>query len=173
MKIVGVQKTTLVDYPGKIATTFFTLGCNMRCPYCHNKQIAFDFIAKEVIPIEEIFNILDTRRNFIDGIVITGGEPTLQSGLFDFLKQIKAKYKFFVKLDTNGSFPTVINRLIEENLVDYIALDIKTSFNRYKEYLGIEGDMIKKTYELIRDSGLDYELRMTCYPDFINSDTVE
>jgi pyruvate formate lyase activating enzyme len=173
MKIVGVQKTTLVDYPGKIATTLFTLGCNMRCPYCHNKQIAFDFISKETIDVSEIYKFLESRRNFIDGIVITGGEPTLQPGLIDFMKEVKSRFGFFIKLDTNGSFPTVINRIIDENLADYYALDIKTSFLRYKEHLGVDGEVIKKTYELIRDSGKQYELRMTCYPEFINTDTVE
>ncbi|MEI6079317.1 MAG: anaerobic ribonucleoside-triphosphate reductase activating protein [bacterium] len=172
MKIAGIQKTTLVDYPGKIASTVFTLGCNMRCPYCHNKQIAFDFAETELISTEKVFEIIEERKKFIDGISISGGEPTLQPDLLAFCKEIKKRYGLLIKLDTNGSFPMIVKRAIEEKLVDYVALDLKTSFSRYMECLGIDGGIIYKSYEIIRNSGIDYELRMTCYPDFINSSSL-
>ena len=172
MNIVGLQKTTLVDYPGKVATTLFTLGCNMRCPYCHNKQIAFDFATSEPIKIDKIYSFLEERKNFIDGVVISGGEPTLQKDLIDFIKSLKERFGFCIKLDTNGSKPHVVKKIIKQKLVDYFALDIKTSFNKYKEYLGIDGELIFNTYKLIRGSGINYELRMTCYPDYINSGNI-
>jgi pyruvate formate lyase activating enzyme len=172
MNIVGINKTTLIDYPGKVATTLFTLGCNMSCPYCHNKQIAFDFAKPEILDLDYIFNTIEERVGFIDGISITGGEPTLQKDLPWFCKEIKKRFNLLVKVDTNGSFPMVVKRLIDENIVDYFAMDIKTSFKRYKEYLGIDGEIIYKTYDILRKSGVEYELRVTCYPDFVNSDTL-
>ncbi|MEI6092250.1 MAG: anaerobic ribonucleoside-triphosphate reductase activating protein [bacterium] len=172
MKIAGIQKTTLVDYPGKIASTIFTLGCNMRCPYCHNKQISFDFAEPELLDTNDVMAIIKERHKFIDGITITGGEPTLQKDLLDFCKEIKSKFGLLIKLDTNGSLPMIVKRAIDEKLVDYIALDLKTSFSRYKECLGIDGEIIYGSYKMIRDSGIDYEIRMTCYPDFINTSSL-
>lgn len=173
MQIAGIQKTTLIDYPGKVATTLFTLGCNMKCPYCHNKQISFDF-ADTTVPmdIQDVFAFLDERKGFIDAISLSGGEPTLQPDLLDFCRTIKKKYNLLIKFDTNGSFPDVIKKAIDQGLVDYVALDIKTSFNRYKEYLGVDGELIYKTYKIISGSGIDYELRMTCFPDFIDPESV-
>lgn len=172
MKIAGIQRTTLVDYPGKIASTIFTLGCNMRCPYCHNKQISFDFAEPELLDTDDVIEIIKERKNFIDGITITGGEPTLQKDLLGFCRQIKEKFGLLIKLDTNGSLPMIVKRAIDEKLVDYIAMDLKTSFSRYRECLGIDGEIIYSSYKIIRDSGLDYELRMTCYPDFINTNSL-
>ena len=172
MKIAGIQKTTLIDYPCKVASTIFTIGCNLRCPYCHNKQLAFDFVETEPMSMDEVFDIIEERKNFIEGVSISGGEPTLQPDLIDFCREIKNRYGLAIKLDTNGCFPTVVNRVVEEGLVDYFAMDIKTSFARYKEHLGIDGENVYKSYKLIRDSGKDYELRMTCYPDFINTNTL-
>lgn len=173
MNIVGIKKTSLLDYPDKVSTTLFTLGCNLRCPYCHNKQIAFDFVGEQILlPTEKIFSMLSERLAFIDGITISGGEPSMHLGLYNFCKTIKEKYNLAIKLDTNGAYPMIIKRLIDSKLLDYVALDIKTSFKRYKEYLGLEGDVVYKTYELIKNSLLPYELRMTAYPKFINKDTL-
>jgi pyruvate formate lyase activating enzyme len=169
MKVAGIQRTTLVDYPGKIASTVFTVGCNMRCPYCHNKQIAFDFVENDLMSMEKVYEIINERKKFIDGISISGGEPTLQPDLLDFCREIKNRFGLLIKLDTNGSYPMIIKRAVDEKLVDYFALDIKTSFSRYRECLGIDGEIIYKSYKIIRDSGLDYEIRMTCYPEFINT----
>jgi len=174
LQIVGVQKTSLIDYPGKICATLFTLGCNMKCPYCHNKQISFDFVEQpELLDMAEVFSIIKERKDFIDAVSISGGEPTIQKNIIDFCLDIKKRFGLLVKIDTNGSKPQVIKKLIENKALDYVALDIKTSFVRYKESLGVDGELIYKSYNLIKDSGLDYELRMTCYPDFINSDVIE
>ena len=175
MQIAGMQKTTLVDFPGKVASIVFTRGCNMRCPYCHNKQIAFDFESgnQELMNTDDVLHVLDQRKHFIDGVVITGGEPTLQKGLLGFMKLIKEEFGLLVKLDTNGSKPDVVQQAINLKLVDYLAMDLKTSFKRYKEFLGVDGDLIYKTYSIIRDSGISYELRMTCYPDFVNSHIID
>ena len=172
MQIAGVQTISLIDYPGKVCTTLFTLGCNFRCPYCHNKQISFDFADVELMDEEAVFKLLDERKDFIDAISISGGEPTLQPDILDFCKKIKDRYGLLIKFDTNGSFPTVLKRAIDEKLVDYVALDIKTSFTRYKEHLGVEGEIIYKSYNIIKDSGIDYELRMTCFPEFIHTDSI-
>ncbi len=174
MQIAGVQKTSLIDYPGKICATLFTLGCNMKCPYCHNKQISFDFAEQpELLDIEDVFSIIEERKDFIDAVSISGGEPTIQNDIIDFCLDIKKRFGLLVKIDTNGSKPRVIKKLIDSKALDYIALDIKTSFVRYKESLGVDGELIYKSYNLIKDSGLNYELRMTCYPDFINSDVID
>ena len=172
MKIVGIQKTTLLDFPDKIATTIFTLGCNIRCPYCHNKQISFDFAKQNIIDNNEVINTINERKNFIDGIVITGGEPTIQPELLNFMRMIKNKFGLLIKLDTNGTSPLVVRKAIDESLVDYVALDIKTSFENYKKYLNVDGQDILSTYNILRNSKVNYELRMTCYPEFIDSDGI-
>ena len=174
MQIVGIQKTSLIDYPGKMCTTLFTLGCNMKCPYCHNKQISFDFVeAPALLGVADVFSTIEERKSFIDAVSISGGEPTVQKDIVEFCLDIKKKFALLVKIDTNGSKPAVIKKLIESNAVDYIALDIKTSFSRYKESLGVDGKLIYESYNLIKNSKIEHELRMTCFPDFINSDVID
>ncbi len=172
MQIAGIQRTTLIDYPGKVSATLFTLGCNMKCPYCHNKQISFDFVDANVMDTKDVFALLDERKNFIDAVSLSGGEPTLQPDLLDFCREIKKRYGLLIKFDTNGSFPEVLRQAIEQKLVDYIAMDVKTSFNKYQEYLGIDGMRVYESYKIISNSNIGYELRMTCYPDFIDSESV-
>jgi len=146
----------------------------MKCPYCHNKQISFDFAEQpEAMPMDDIFDVLKERAGFIDGVSISGGEPTLQKDLVDFCSEIKRTYGLLIKLDTNGSNPQVIKELISKKIVDYLALDIKTSFERYKNSLGVDGSRILESYNIIKDSGVDYELRMTCYPDFIDTTVID
>jgi len=173
VQIAGIQRTSLIDYPGKVSATLFTLGCNMKCPYCHNKQISFDFAEATVMDIKEVFAFLDERKNFIDAVSLSGGEPTLQPDILDFCREIKKHYGFLIKFDTNGTFPKVLQKAIDEKLVDYIAMDIKTSFNKYKEHLGIDGALVYESYKILRLSNINYELRMTCYPDFIDSDNIK
>lgn len=172
MQIAGIQRTTLIDYPGKVSATLFTLGCNMKCPYCHNKQISFDFVDANVMDTKDVFTFLDERKGFIDAVSLSGGEPTLQPDLLDFCREIKKRYGLLVKFDTNGSFPEVLRQAIDQKLVDYIAMDIKTSFNKYQEHLGIDGKRVYESYKIISNSNIGYELRMTCYPDFIDSENV-
>src|SRR3989344_5028215 len=124
INIKGIQKTTLIDYPGKIACIIFLGGCNFKCGYCYNSDVVFNKTSS--ISEEEVFSFLETRKKYIDGVCITGGEPTIHKELFGFIKKIKALgYK--VKLDTNGTNPNTVELLINNNLIDYIAMDIKSS----------------------------------------------
>ena len=176
--IGGIQKTTLVDFPSKVAAIVFTQGCNFRCGYCHNPSLIskshFE-LDSESFTKEKFFSFLKNRIGKLDGVVITGGEPTLQSGLYDFIKEIK-QMNFEVKLDTNGTNPQIIERLIKDNLLDYIAMDIKAPIEKYPQIVNIvslfEGEgvrervnfvlnNIQKSIALIMQSKIDYEFRTT------------
>ena len=163
--IGGIQKTTLVDFPGKVAAIVFTQGCNFRCGYCHNPSLIskshFE-LDSESFTKEKFFSFLKNRIGKLDGVVITGGEPTLQSGLYDFIKEIK-QMGFEVKLDTNGTNPQIIEQLIKDNLLDYIAMDIKAPIEKYDliTCVNTNKDDILKTIELIKNSKVDYEFRTT------------
>lgn len=163
MLIGGLQKTTLVDYPGKIAATIFTIGCNYRCSFCHNPEIVKG-IAK-VIPEETIFEFLKSRKDLVDGVCITGGEPTLQPDLMNFIKKIK-HLGYAVKLDTNGHRPDVLKKLISRGLIDYIAMDIKAPWKKYSKVVVRETDLekVKESVLMIREAGLPYEFRSTVLP---------
>jgi len=159
MLLGGLQKLTLIDYPGKVACTVFTIGCNFDCGFCHNPELVDPELIKNqpIISEEKFFEFLKTRVGDLDGVCITGGEPTLQPDLPEFIKKIK-NLGFAVKLDTNGSNPEILKKLIDENLLDYIAMDIKGF--RIKNYeLGI-----RESVNLIKNSGLDYEFRSTIVP---------
>ena len=160
-KIAGIQKTTLLDYPTKVAAIVFTQGCNFRCGYCHNPELLEQNKNTDFLP-ENFISFLKTRQGKLDGVVITGGEPTLQSGLYDFIKQIK-QLDFAVKLDTNGTNPKILKKLLSENLVDYIAMDIKAPLEKYSEITGINVNTnnIKTSIDLIIKSLTEYEFRTT------------
>ncbi len=165
INIKGIQKTTLVDYPGKIACTIFLGGCNFKCGYCYNSDIVFNKTPS--ISEEEIFDFLTHRKKYIEGVCVTGGEPTIHKELFNFIKKIKSLgYK--VKLDTNGTNPEMVELLINNNLIDYIAMDIKSSEEKYSKitqtFVCIE--KIKKSIKLIINSGIEYEFRTTTLPNF-------
>jgi len=163
MLIGGLQKTTLIDYPEKVAATIFTIGCNFRCSFCHNPDIVKG-IAK-VVPEDDILAFLKKRKKLLDAVCITGGEPTMQSGLFSFMKKIK-KMGYLVKLDTNGNKPEVLDRLIKAGVVDYIAMDIKAPWKRYKIVTAKDCDLdaLKKSVKIIIASGLPHEFRSTVLP---------
>lgn len=161
MKISGFQKLTLLDFPGCTACTLFTSGCNMRCPFCHNTPLVTG-TAEEEYGEEEIFSYLNKRFGILDGVAITGGEPLLQKDIIPFIRKIKdIGYK--VKLDTNGSRPDVLGELLSERLLDYIAMDIKNSKEKYHLTSGSDIDisLIEKSVELIKNSGIDHEFRTT------------
>ena len=172
MNIAGVQKVTLLDYPGKVACEIFTQGCNFECPFCQNSSL---------IPItntgefseEEIFEYLNLRKKILDGVVITGGEPTVQKDLKGFIKKIK-DLGLLVKLDTNGGNPKVLQELIDEKLVDYVAMDIKNIFNKYNITAGkkINLDNIKKSIEILKASKIDYEFRTTIIKEMHSLDDI-
>ncbi|MBF0489532.1 MAG: anaerobic ribonucleoside-triphosphate reductase activating protein [Candidatus Omnitrophica bacterium] len=162
MRIGGFQKFTLIDYPGKIAATVFTQGCNFRCGYCHNSQLACPSQFQD--PIEEwsVLEFLLSRQGKLQGVVVTGGEPTIQKGLLEFLAKLRSM-NFKIKLDTNGSHPDILATIIDGGLVDFIAMDIKTSLSRYEEVIGVKVDTqhIKKSIDLIIQSNLSHQFRTT------------
>lgn len=155
MLIGGLQKTSLLDFPDKISAIVFTAGCNFRCGYCHNPEL-----INSIAPVQDVLNFLKTRVGKLDGVVITGGEPCLQKDLPEFIKQIK-KLGFAVKLDTNGSFPEVLARVLPD--LDYIAMDIKAPPDKYSQISGWHGDIekIRESIDMIMKSGIDYEFRTT------------
>lgn len=160
MRIAGLQKSSLIDYPEKIACIVFTQGCNFRCGYCHNPEL---FENKEpLMSLEAFFDFLKSRQGKLDGVVITGGEPTLQKDLKDFVKNIK-DLGFLVKLDSNGTNYEVLKDLVNENLLDYIAMDIKAPIDKYEFIVNcnVNIENIKKSINLIKNSGVDYEFRTT------------
>ena len=175
MKIGGLQKLTLVDYPGKVAATVFLIGCNFKCGFCHNPELVNPQETKiQSIDEKEFFDFLNTKKGLIEGICITGGEPTIQINLIDFIKKIKDA-GFLVKLDTNGSMPEVLSRLVNEKLVDFVAMDIKTSLDNYAKAIGvkIDAEKIKKSVELIKNSDIDYEFRTTVVPGVVEKEDIE
>jgi pyruvate formate lyase activating enzyme len=150
MIIGGFQKVSLIDYPEKIAAVVFTQGCNFRCGYCHNPELIDGGLASPPYSSDKILDFLKTRIGKLDGVVITGGEPTLQKDLVDFIQKIK-NLGFLVKLDTNGTHPEVVEELLERNLVDYIAMDIKAPFEKYEEITRVKVDIekIKKSISIV------------------------
>lgn len=158
--IGGLQKTSFLDYPGKIACIVFTNMCNFRCGYCHNPELLTKI--EPVLTVPAFFEFLNSRRGKLDGVVVTGGEPTVQNGLLDFIKEIK-NGGFCVKLDTNGTNPEILSELLEENLLDYIAMDVKAPLEKYSQITNVKCDIskIKKSIDLIMNSGIEYEFRTT------------
>jgi pyruvate formate lyase activating enzyme len=173
MNLGGIQKQSLIDFPGKISCVLFTQGCNFHCPYCHNPQLVKH---REVSAIEEtwLWDFLKQRKGFIDGVVITGGEPTLQKDLVPFCGKIKSM-GYALKLDTNGSRPHLVRELIREKTVDYIALDIKTDPALYSPVLSHDSQeaSIRETVRAILKSSIDHEFRTTCVKPFVNTAMIE
>ena len=162
MRIGGLQKFSFIDFPNKTAAIVFTQGCNFKCSYCHNPELVYPNMYQLPIPEEQVFAFLESRRNQLDAVVITGGEPTLQSDLIEFIKKVKAM-GFLVKLDTNGSNPKVLEQIINQKLVDFIAMDIKAPFDKYNLVccVPINIENIKTSIELIKNSGIDFLFRTT------------
>lgn len=165
MHIKGLQKLTLLDYPERLAATVFTGGCNLRCPFCHNASLVLENI--EEIKEEEVLCFLKKRKGILEGVCITGGEPLLQNDLEDFIKEVK-NLGYKVKLDTNGSLPEKLYSILSKNLVDYVAMDIKNSPEKYMSTCGIKVDdpikfysPFKKSMEILMKSSVDFEFRTT------------
>lgn len=171
MNIKGIQKTSLVDFPGRLSTVLFSGGCNLSCKFCHNPELACNSCALSSYSTEEALEFLNSRQKLIDGVVISGGEPTLSRNIDDFITSLKAS-SLAVKIDTNGFKPDVIERLLSRNLLDYIAIDIKTSPDKYPFLTDSEVDfgMLKKTVDIVRESGVDYEIRTTCIPYYVTQE---
>ncbi|KUG22175.1 ribonucleotide reductase of class iii (anaerobic), activating protein [hydrocarbon metagenome] len=173
MKIGGLQKVSLIDYPGLICAIVFLQGCNFKCQYCHNPELVDPQLFKPGIKEKEVLEFLHMRRGKIDAVTITGGEPTIQSDLESFIRQIK-KMGFAVKLDTNGSQPKVINAFLAENLLDFIAMDIKAPLEKYKNIVNTQVDFesIKESIGLILEAKIPYEFRTTIVESQLEEDDV-
>ncbi len=164
MLIKGLQKLTLLDFPDRMACTLFTFGCNFRCPFCHNASLVLSDRAEgAIIPEEDFFKFLQARRGILEGVCISGGEPTLQPDLPDFIRKIK-DMGFAVKLDTNGYRPDVLKALVSEGLLDYVAMDVKNSLPRYGETVGItrfDPTPIEESADFLMEGHVPFEFRTT------------
>ena len=174
MLIKGLQKLTLLDFPGHLACTVFTGGCNFRCPFCHNASLVLGD-AVENYTEDDIFDFLRKRRGTIEGVAITGGEPLLQKDIVEFISKVK-ELGFKVKLDTNGSFPEKLGEIIGRELADYVAVDIKNAPNKYAETvgrMGYECDRISESIELLMKSDVEYEFRTTVVAELHTAEDIE
>lgn len=162
MIIGGLQKASLIDYPGRVSAVVFTRGCNLRCRYCQNPELVLP--EKYCAPISDgyVINFLESRRGKLDGVVITGGEPTIQNGLLQFMKKIKAM-GYQIKFDTSGISPRFLELVIKSALVDYIAMDVKAPFEKYEKVVGVQVDIerMKQSIKIIKSCAVDYEFRTT------------
>lgn len=175
MNIGGLLKNSLIDYPGKLSCGIFLSGCNFDCPYCHNPDLVKGCAARSAqYDPGNVYRFIQERKGFLDGVVISGGEPTLQEDLFDLCRHIK-NMGFPVKLDTNGSRPRVIKKLIDEGLVDYIAMDMKTDPRLYATYIKADCDeaAIRSSIEMIMGSAIAYEFRTTCVKPIVTAEIIE
>ena len=168
----GLEKLTLIDYPGKVAALVYTIGCNFHCPYCHNPELVDETVERRWRE-DEIFAFLDTRRGLLDSLVITGGEPTLHEDLPNFISLIKRK-EFLVKLDTNGTNPAMLRRLIADGLVDYVAMDVKAPLRSYEKTVArpVDTEAIGESISLLLKGGVDYEFRTTLVKALISPDDI-
>jgi pyruvate formate lyase activating enzyme len=175
MHLGGLQKNSLIDYPGKLACVLFLSGCNFSCPYCHNPDLASGRLPGNAFPDQKaVYDFLESRKGFLGGVVISGGEPTLDKGLFLLCEKIK-RMGYPIKLDTNGSQPQVITQLIDEGLVDYIAMDIKTDPFRYSPLIVKDYDptQILASIHTIMETAKAYEFRTTCVKPIVDEQSIE
>ena len=174
IRIGGLQKMTLLDYPGKVAATIFTGGCNFKCPYCHNRDLVFVPDNYEFYDPDDVLAYLEKRRGILDGVCITGGEPLIQDGLTDFIRAIKSM-DYLVKLDTNGYYPDRLKEIAETGMIDCVAMDIKNSPQRYAETVGLNQDVfriekIRESVDYLKKGTVEYEFRTTVSREFHTRD---
>lgn len=176
MIIGGIQKLTLLDYPGKVACTFFTVGCNMRCPFCHNASLVARAKDADICDSRDIMDLLKKRQGILDGVVISGGEPTLMGGLYEFICSVK-ELGYDVKLDTNGTSPSILSRLIDDGMLDYVAMDIKNSPDMYDITCGLNGKSVlgdvSKSIEILMENKVDFEFRTTLVSPYHTQDSIK
>ncbi len=173
MKFGGLQKLTLLDYPSKVACTVFTVGCNLRCPFCHNAGMVLGNNCEQLSQ-EDVLSFLKKRRNLLEGMCLTGGEPLLQSGVEDFLREVK-DLGYCVKLDTNGTYFEKLQNLVEKKLVDYVAMDVKNSKECYAQTVGgnVDMDAVCRSVEYLKSGVVDYEFRTTVTGTFHTAQSIE
>lgn len=175
MIILGLTKTTLLDYPGKVAATVFTGGCNFRCPFCHNGHLITNIDSYESISEETVLEHLEKRKNVLEGVCITGGEPTINTDLSDFIRKIR-EMGYKIKLDTNGTNPGMLDALIKEKLIDYIAMDIKNSKEKYIVSAECNAEQLKdieRSVEILKSSNIEYEFRTTLVRELHEKEDIE
>lgn len=169
MKLAGMNKLTLIDYPEKVAAIIFTQGCNFKCSYCHNSGL-IPLTGDNIVTEEEVFDYLTKRKNILDGVVVSGGEPLIHNDIIPFIKKIK-DLGLKVKLDTNGSNPKKLKELLDNKLIDYVAMDIKNSFDHYHLITGVKvNELIKESIALLLKSNIDYEFRTTIIKEYHDID---
>jgi pyruvate formate lyase activating enzyme len=171
MKIGGLQKTSLLDYPDTISAIIWTVGCDFSCPFCYNRDIVLDKVG--ILPEEEILSFLEKRKGMLDGLVISGGEPLIQKDIIEFAEKVK-KLGYLIKIDTNGMHPEKLKELIDKKLVDYIAMDVKAPKNKYDKLTDVKTDIkkIEKSIEIIRNSAPDYEFKTTFIPELLTKEDI-
>lgn len=178
IKISGIQKTSLIDYPDNIATVLFTQGCNMNCPYCHNPELISETNKNDYLVLDNLWEFLDKRAGLIDGVVITGGEPLIQESIYELLVKIK-EYGLLIKLDTNGTNYNLLKKIVDDNLADYIAMDVKGPIKEYGKFCGIKLNKaiiknIEKSIELLKkSSNIFTEMRTTVVPGMHNENIMK
>ena len=182
MQIAALQKLTLLDYPGKIAATIFTPGCNFRCGFCHNPELVTQIDPQNFLDLSEVLNFFKKRKKYLEAVCFTGGEPLLQTDITEFIKKLK-KIGYLIKIDTNGTNPDLLKDLIKNKLIDYIALDIKTvlDWEKYKKAIGVNNkELLEKVIEtkdillkLNSRKEIDYEFRTTVVPNVVNLEDLE
>lgn len=175
MQIHGFQKMTLLDFPGRVACTVFTGGCNLRCPFCHNALLVTQLSKVDVISAESVFSYLQKRKGILDGVAITGGEPLLQPDITSFIRKCK-DLGYAVKLDTNGAYPAKLRDIVSEGLVDYVAMDVKNCREKYGETVGIPNFDVSKVDESIKfllSGKVDFEFRTTVVKEFHTVEDIE
>lgn len=175
MRIQGLQKLTLLDFPGKVACTVFTAGCNFRCPFCHNASLVINIPEEGQISEEEFFAFLEKRKGVLEGVCVSGGEPLLQPNIDKFIAKIK-DMGFLVKLDTNGSFPDKLKDLASRHLIDYVAMDIKNAIDEYAITAGIDDrylDDIQESVSFLKGNGIPFEFRTTVVKHFHTEESFE
>ena len=171
MKIGGIQKTSVLDYPDKLSAIIWTTGCNFRCPFCYNKQLVFNEV--ETIDEDEILKFLEKRKGELEALSISGGEPLVNDDIFYFVDKVK-KLGYLIKIDTNGAFPTRLKNLINRNLVDYISMDVKAPKHKYYQLCGVDVEIskIEESIEILKNDELDYEFKTTIVPGMLKKDDI-
>ncbi len=174
MKIAGLQKNSMVDYPGKISAVVFTQGCNMNCSYCHNRRLIGQSVKQAFIEEQEVLAFLDKRRGLLDGVVVTGGEPTLQFDLLPFFKKVRSM-GYLTKLDTNGTNPGLLEQLIRNKLLDYVAMDVKAPLFKYGEVCcsRVDTQKLKESIAILKEGQVEYEFRTTYTPELSDEDLID
>jgi pyruvate formate lyase activating enzyme len=171
MNIGGIQKTSLLDYPDTLSAIIWTIDCNFRCPFCYNKNLVFG--KAESIPEEEVLSFLKKRQGMLEGLVISGGEPLMQTDIVDFIGKAK-KLGYLIKIDTNGMFPDKLKELIDKKLVDYVAMDVKAPKKKYNQLAGVKVDVskIEKSIDIIRNDAPNYEFKTTFAPNLLKKEDI-